>query len=323
MHNPVLDPWWELAITVDDAVADDAAALLIEAGASGTEVLSSDTPAPTLPRVDGSAEIPTPRAQPGATLILASFVATLGEAEVLDAARRALAELGLAPELPLALRRRSDTAWAEGWKQFFTPLSLGPRCWVVPSWERAFVPPPDAVVITLDPGLAFGTGQHATTALCLEMLDADLAAAPAEPRLLDVGCGSGILAIGAALLGCRHIVAIDNDPTAVAVARENATRNAVAEYISTSADDLAVVPGEFDYVVANIIAPVLIELAPKLAAHVALHGTLLLSGVLAEQQEEVLAAFADLSAGRGGGALTLTRRRQRGEWVALALAAAT
>ena len=318
MPETVITPWWELAIKLDETLADDAAALLISEGADGAEVLCADMPAPKLPRLANTPDA-SAFAEPGMSVVLASFAGGMSEVEVLDAARQALGALGLPAELPLALRRRNDTEWAESWKQFFVPLAFGERLWVVPSWDKTFTAPAGAMAIKLDPGLAFGTGQHATTALCLEILADGLT--PAAARLLDVGCGSGILAIGAALLGCRHIVAVDSDATAVTVTRENAALNAVADRIAASADDLSIISGEFDWVMANIIAPVLVELAAGLAARLGAHGSLVLSGVLAEQEDEVLAAFTPLLAGPHGGSLRLRERRQRGEWIALRLAA--
>src|SRR5262249_11930565 len=141
-------------------------------------------------------------------------------------------------------------------------------------------------VIELDPGMAFGTGQHATTALCLEILEG-------APRgsVLDVGSGSGILAIAAAKLGATRIVAIDNDPPAVQATGENAAQNGVGDLVEASGADLSTIDGRFDWVVANIIAPTLIELAEPLVAHMAPGGVLLLSGVLASQEAEVVAAM--------------------------------
>jgi len=188
--------------------------------------------------------------------------------------------------------------WAETWKRFFHAERLTPRIWVKPSWE-ACPAPPGEVVVELDPGMSFGTGQHGTTRACLQMLDARAAeGTPAALAVLDVGCGSGILAIAAAKLGFRRTVAVDNDPVAVEIARTNARLNGVADAVEILQADLetAPLPSGFDLVIANILAGTLIANAGTLAAALkpGPGSRLILSGLLATEADEVLAAFAPL-----------------------------
>jgi ribosomal protein L11 methyltransferase len=165
--------------------------------------------------------------------------------------------------------------------------------------------------VVLDPGMAFGTGSHATTALCLAALS-DLLGDRPGAAVLDVGTGSGLLAIAARKLGAGRVAANDNDPVAVEVARENAARNGVALELTSA--PVGAIAGRFDVVVANILANVLVALAPELAAKVAPGGVLLLSGILGSQEEEVrrAAVAAGLSPVPGGD-------RREGEWSLLAL----
>lgn len=170
----------------------------------------------------------------------------------------------------------------------FHPMRFGQRLWIVPSWHAA--PEPEAVNLLLDPGLAFGTGTHPTTALCLEWLDGQ----PLDDcNVLDFGCGSGILAIAAKLLGAKQLTCTDIDVQALEATRDNANRNAIA-----AEDMLVYLPEDmpqqqFDVVLANILAGPLVSLAPQLIAYTRSGGRLALSGILAEQAQEVRDAYSD------------------------------
>ncbi|MCH4810477.1 50S ribosomal protein L11 methyltransferase [Vreelandella neptunia] len=186
----------------------------------------------------------------------------------------------------------ADRDWEREWMDDFTPLQMGQRLWIVPSWHEP--PQADAVNLILDPGLAFGTGTHPTTALCLEWLD-ELAVAGhlAQQSVLDVGCGSGILAIAALKLGASHADATDIDPQALQASRDNAERNGIAEadltlYYPEQLSD----GGDYPIVTANILAGPLVELAPMIAGHVAPGGRIALSGILANQADDVYEAYA-------------------------------
>ncbi|MDD1509960.1 50S ribosomal protein L11 methyltransferase [Pseudomonas sp. CNPSo 3701] len=180
-----------------------------------------------------------------------------------------------------------DQDWERSWMDGFAPMRFGQRLWIVPSWHEA--PQPNAVNLLLDPGLAFGTGTHPTTSLCLQWLDAQ----PLEGcSVLDFGCGSGILAIAALLLGAPRAVGTDIDPQALEASRDNAQRNGIADerfpvYLPA---DLPQEPA--DVVVANILAGPLVSLAPQITSLVKPGGRLAMSGILAEQADEVRAAYA-------------------------------
>ena len=180
----------------------------------------------------------------------------------------------------------ADRDWEREWLKDFGPMRFGRRLWVCPADS---VPgDDDAVVVRLDPGLAFGTGTHATTAMCLEWLDScDLEGA----TLLDYGCGSGVLAIAALQLGCARVQAIDIDVQAITATRQNAAQNGVQDRLAVTAG-ADTIDGVFDFVVANILAGPIAELASTISAHVAAGGQLALSGILADQVDEVKAAYA-------------------------------
>ncbi|WP_020396328.1 50S ribosomal protein L11 methyltransferase [Thiolinea disciformis] len=188
----------------------------------------------------------------------------------------------------LRLERLEDRPWVREWMDNFHPMQFGKRLWVYPSWREA-PNEPNSVKILLDPGLAFGTGTHPTTALCLEWLDGeDLVG----KSVLDYGCGSGILAIAAAKLGASQIVATDIDPQALQATLDNAQRNALgAEAIHTCYPD-ELPQQQYDVVVANILSGPLVKLAPHILNYLKPQGRLALSGILAEQGEPVAAAYA-------------------------------
>ena len=197
-----------------------------------------------------------------------------------------------------------DKDWVRAWMDDFKPMQFGEKLWVIPS---TFEPPQaDAANILLDPGLAFGTGTHPTTSMCLEWLDAN---PPTDKEIIDFGCGSGILAIGAILLGAKHAEAIDLDPQALLATRDNAEKNHVSDKINTY------LPNEFKnkttpLLLANILASPLIELAPYFAELTLPQGQIVLSGILAEQAEAVLAAYQDL--------FEIQIWKQQGDWICLA-----
>ncbi|MEH6388241.1 MULTISPECIES: 50S ribosomal protein L11 methyltransferase [Pseudomonas] len=182
----------------------------------------------------------------------------------------------------------ADQDWERSWMDNFQPMRFGKRLWIVPSWHDA--PEPDAVNLLLDPGLAFGTGTHPTTALCLEWLDST---AVKGKRVIDFGCGSGILAIAALLLGAEHTVGTDIDTQALEASRDNAQRNGLPDqsldlYLP---ENLPTEPA--DIVVANILAGPLVSLAPQLSSLVKPGGLIALSGILAEQADDIITAYRD------------------------------
>jgi len=200
---------------------------------------------------------------------------------------RSRLDQALSPEASrtLRLQRLQDQVWERAWLEHFRPMRFGRRLWVCPHGQAVEVD--DAVILKLDPGLAFGTGSHPTTALCLGWLDGlELH----DQTLIDYGCGSGILAVAALRLGARRAIAVDHDPQALQATRDNAQCNGVAERLQVYApEELPALRG--DYLVANILAAPLIELAPRLLGLLAPQGHFALSGILQEQQTEVSAPY--------------------------------
>ena len=199
-----------------------------------------------------------------------------------------------------------DPDWKESWKKFFVGFEVSPRLAVRPPWEAGT----HTNEVIIEPGLAFGTGHHETTRLCLELVDRLYGEHGGPSSLLDVGCGTGILSIAAARLGGAGIVGCDCDPVAVEIAQENAELNGVVDRCSFTTNPLAALDGTYPVVVANIMAHILIELCDPLVAHVASKGTLYLSGVLEGQVQEVVDVFEAT-------AVQLVRSEQAGEWVLL------
>ncbi len=187
--------------------------------------------------------------------------------------------------------------WSQAWKAFFHVDRVSERIVIRPSWEP-YTPTPGDCVIQIDPGMSFGTGQHETTRGCLRFLDTLLSGGlpVPPPGFLDLGCGSGILAMAAAKLGCQPVLALDIDEEAVAIAAENIAINGCQDRIRVTTGDVACLALEhpFEIVAANILAPVLIEHAASIAAAVAQGGTLLLAGILSTQYEAVRAAYLPL-----------------------------
>jgi ribosomal protein L11 methyltransferase len=252
------------------------------------------------------------RADPTAPYVVTAHVPADGDrGTVVETTERALWHLqafGLRPVGALRVREVDEAAWNDAWKEHYVAQRIG-RVVVVPSWVDEPLRS-DEVAITLDPGMAFGTGLHPTTRACLELLQE---VSPMPPRLLDVGCGSGILALAALRLGAGSAHAIDTDPLAVQATRENADRNGLGDAVTAAAGTLPERPLErYPLVVANLVASVLVELAPRLAAHLANRGSLVTSGIIGSRADEVIAAMTAAD-------LTVATRRVDGDWVSLVL----
>jgi ribosomal protein L11 methyltransferase len=295
-----------VAIDVPASLAEVAAEQLFELGAEGVEQRDRTT----LKRGgDLGADVAAPQ-DPGAiddeeTITLVAAFATH------DAAHEAIDAFDA--ELNPRLEEVVGDAWRDAWKEHFAPFRLSPRIVIKPPWREV-----DAAllsdaphVLELEPGRAFGTGLHATTSLVARVLDARSAEFRGK-ELLDVGTGSGILALVALLLGAARVIATDIDADAVRVAVENAERAGLASRLSATATPIEDVEGRYPIVLANIQAEVLVPLAKPIAARVADQGLLVLSGVLVEQQERVRAAYPDFA---------LEETLVEGEWVALVLRA--
>lgn len=194
------------------------------------------------------------------------------------------AQIGLTEVPAFTVDIIEEQNWVQLTQSQFDPIRVSERLWIVPSWHES--PDPAAVNLILDPGMAFGTGSHPTTRLCLEWLERVVSN---QVSVLDYGCGSGILAIAAARLGAGRVAGVDIDPQAVEAARANAERNGVTALFADSAEPVA---GQYDLVVANILSNPLRVLAPAICAHVRSGGQLALSGILREQAEEIIGIYA-------------------------------
>ena len=306
--------WLELSIEVDPEAVEAVSEILSRAASGGVSV---EQPFET--EQEGLAARPIG----GAPATLRAYLPALDEAASKAAIEEARERLGhltafeLRPIGELHIRAVHEEDWATAWKEHFPVMRLGRHIVIKPTWrqhDRA----PDDVIIAIDPGMAFGTGLHPTTRLCLAGIEHwDEAGLVRGASVLDVGCGSGILAICAGLLGAEPLRAIDADAVAVESTRENATRNDLA--IEANVATLPIAGGPFDLVLANLVASLLVELAAELSATVrpgdggaGSGGRLLASGIFIDREPEVRRAFA--AAG-----LRVISRDQETDWVALDL----
>ncbi len=281
-----MNKWIEVVVTVPATVAETAGFVLAELGSAGVtlENRELDTFIPPDPD-EVVSEILELRAY---------FSQPEDSAALLSAIHQRMQELapafpGWEPQTP-TFTVVCNEDWAEGWKQHFPTTRISRRLVVRPSWEE-FAAQPDDVVIEIDPGMAFGTGTHGTTRLCLEAVAAAFESEVPPRRVLDVGTGSGILAIAAAAYGAEEILACDIDPEACAIAFENAILNQADEKISFTIAPLEELEGSFDLVLANILAEENVRLAEALVTRLAPGGRLVLSGILIEKEEMVMNAF--------------------------------
>ena len=210
--------------------------------------------------------------------------------------------------LELEMKDVDEEDWSNAWKKYYHPVQVGEHLVVCPSWE-AYDRQPDDVVLTLNPGMAFGTGTHDTTRLCMELLEKYITP---QDTVLDVGCGSGILAITAALLGANKIIGCDIDEVAVKVAGENAALNGVQDRIAFHQGDLtSQVEGSFQIICANIVADVIIRLSEDAGRYLAKDGIFIISGIIDTREQDVLNALEQ-------NGFQVIERRTSGGWVALA-----
>lgn len=223
-----------------------------------------------------------------------------------------LQAFGLRPIGDLRTRIVAEADWADAWKAYFPVMRVGERLVIKPTWRRHRAAPGD-LVLALDPGMAFGTGLHPTTRLCLAAVEAAADRGEVDgARVLDVGCGSGILAIAAARLGAASVLGVDTDPIAIEATIANARRNRLARRIAARAGSLPSGEVPYDVVLANLIASVLIALAGALRDELRPGGLLLASGIFADREAAVAEAL-------GAAGLETLERSVEGDWVALAV----
>jgi ribosomal protein L11 methyltransferase len=295
--------WLELMVTCDNEAIEAVSEILGRVG-QGSAVR------PTRLLRDPADEL-SAREDPTAPYeITAHIPEDEGAPAAVDATQRALWHLqafGLRPVGELRVRSVDDADWTDAWKAGYVPQRIG-RVVIVPSWLDEPIGP-DEVALRLDPGMAFGTGLHPTTRGCLALLQE---ISPMPPVVLDVGSGSGILALAALRLGAERAVCYDTDPLAVEATLANAEANGLADQVTAQLGSLPATPPADPYplVLANLVAAVLIDSAERLAAHAAPGGRMLASGIINTRADEVLAALADAG-------FVAEQRLDDGEWVSL------
>jgi ribosomal protein L11 methyltransferase len=301
------DAWLEIAVDADVEAVEAVSEILGRAAPGGTSV------EPAFELVDEGLGA---RVDPTRPATVRAYVPARDQAtadRAVAAAAEALGHLqafGLRPIGELRTRIIHESDWAQAWKAYFPVIRVGRRIVIRPTWRRHRAAPGD-VVLALDPGMAFGTGLHPTTRLCLAGVEslADRGVL-ADARVLDVGCGSGILAIAAVKLGAAGAVGVDTDPIAVEATTANARRNRIARRIRAQVGSLPSGEGSFDVVLANLIAGLLVPLAPALRDELRPGGTLVASGIFVDREPDVRDAFE--AAG-----LAVSGRTAEGDWVAI------
>ena len=263
-------PWIQIRINATAKTADKVSNMLLGRGAQAVTFMDAK-------------DVPVYEPMPGETPLWGETeVMGLFDAETDPAPTIAFFQQIFGEDVGYKVEQLEDKDWVREWMDHFHPMQFGERLWICPSWRD--VPDPEAVNVMLDPGLAFGTGTHPTTALCLQWLDGlDLAG----KTVVDFGCGSGILGIAALKLGAARVIGIDIDPQAIQASRDNAMRNGVADQIELYLPADQPQDVEADVVVANILAGPLRELAPLIAGHGKAGSLMALSGVLESQAPEL------------------------------------
>jgi ribosomal protein L11 methyltransferase len=271
--------WQSLHIRVDSKAAEPLSDALLEAGALSVSLEDADAGTDDETPLFGEPDHPSAELWPHSIAVALLDEAADAAALLAEAAARA----GIPVPGEWTVGAVAEQDWVRLTQSQFDPIPISSRLWIVPTWHDA--PDGSAINLKLDPGLAFGTGSHPTTRLCLRWLDEHIAGGE---TVLDYGCGSGILAIAAARLGATRVDGVDIDAQAVTSARDNASRNGVAAWFGLPGE---LASGEYDVLVANILTNPLKGLAPLLTGRVRHGGRLVLSGILAEQAEDVMAVY--------------------------------
>jgi ribosomal protein L11 methyltransferase len=297
--------WLEIAVEADPEAVEAVSEILARVAPAGTSV----EPGFELTQDGLGARIdPNRPAMVRAYVPARDIAAAEHAAAIVTEALGHLQAFGLRPIGDVRTRLVDEADWAEAWKAHFNVLHLGRRLVIKPSWRR-HRRTGDEVVIDLDPGMAFGTGLHPTTRLCLQALEERAASGPLG-RALDVGCGSGILSIAAVRLGATRALGLDIDPIAIEATLANARHNRVGRRVRARGGTLPSDEGPFDLVLANLVSGVLIEHAANLASELVPGGTLIASGIFIDREDDVRGALE-------GAGLRVTGRWQESDWVAL------
>lgn len=299
------DSWLEIVCDVPEQYSEEVAGFLTQLTGNGVCVDNQNVDAFSTSEIPDSVRVQ----------IKGYLPANIDSTLHMQALRAFLNELSIQHPNDLFAPPKLDSVksedWSSSWKVHFKPLRVGKHLLIVPTWEEAEQHTGD-LVIRIDPGMAFGTGGHETTRLCLELLETVMENSPLMtiPSLLDLGTGSGILAMAAALLGAGRIVALDIDPEAIIVAKENLQLNQLADQVECGITPIEALKENFNIILANILAEELVRLASSLTARLEVGGFLILSGILAEKERLVYEGFALQP-------LKYIQTLHDGEWVAM------
>ena len=307
--------WMEIAIHTTTAGSDIVSDILMNNGSTGTEIIDrADLPDLTQPGVYW--ELYDQKMldnMPEDVIVKGWFEINESFFETLSAVNTELLQLKstdnnlIYGELNIEEQSVNDEDWSEVWKKYYKPFRIGERLVIKPSWED-YIGNDNECIVELDPGMAFGTGTHETTYMCMEMLCKYL---KEDMRVMDIGTGSGILAITAAKLGAKQVLAIDIDPDAVKVANENCERNSVGDKVKVVIGDLVKSEAmHCDLAVANIVADAICMLSVPITKHLENDGLLICSGIIRERESDVLTALENAK-------FDVIDRFHKGEWVAL------
>ena len=304
--------WLEVSLTVDGELAESVADVFARFAPNGVMTEQGV-------KYNDAADAGTPT---GPITVRAYLEVNEQLEEMRQKLEEALFYLGMIRPLPApAYKQIADQNWMEAWKQYYKPILIGQRLLILPAWMES--PDPNRIAIKIDPGMAFGTGTHPTTQLSLELMETNINLSGLKDltgfRVIDVGCGSGILSIAAIKLGATKVLGVDIDEESVKNSRENADTNDVDDGLILGVGSVQeILDGKFEFkkaplVVANILAPILIRLFEAgMADLIEDNGTIILSGILDEQEQDVI------EAGQAQG-LRMNERIQMGDWVALTM----
>jgi ribosomal protein L11 methyltransferase len=299
--------WLEVSLTVDGELAESVADVFARFAPNGVMTEQGV-------KYNDAEDVGTPT---GPITVRAYLEVNDQLEEMRQQLEKSLFYLGMIKPLPAPVYKQiADQNWMEAWKQYYKPILIGQRVLILPAWMES--PDPNRIAIKIDPGMAFGTGTHPTTQLCLELME-KVFIEDETSKVIDVGCGSGILSIAAIKLGATKVLGVDIDEESVKNSRENADTNEVGDELTLGSGSVQeILEGKFEFkkaplVVANILAPVLIRLFDAgMADLIEGNGTIVLSGILQEQEQNVI------EAGQAQG-LRMNERIQMGDWVALTM----